>query len=41
MSPDVSLMGREGGIVIDLPRGAMTDAEDGELRPFLTDRGSL
>ncbi|WP_433796130.1 YcxB family protein [Actinoplanes sp. CA-252034] len=40
-SPDAYLMRQEGGIVLDLPRGAMTDAEDDELRRFLTARGLL
>lgn len=38
-SPDAYLMRQESGIVLDLPRSAMTDAQEDELRRFLIDRG--
>ncbi|MFC4072003.1 YcxB family protein [Actinoplanes subglobosus] len=40
-SPDAYLMRQESGIVLDLPRSAMTDSQQGELQRFLTDRGLL
>lgn len=38
-SPDAYLMRQESGIVLDLPKNAMTHAQENELRQFLTDRG--
>lgn len=40
-SPDAYLMRQESGIILDLPRDAMTDSQQGELQRFLTDRGLL
>ncbi|MFI7602258.1 YcxB family protein [Actinoplanes sp. NPDC049681] len=37
--PDVYLLRQDGGIALDVPRAALTAAQDGELRRFLGGRG--
>jgi hypothetical protein len=38
---DVYLLRQDSGIVLDIPRHALTGGQDGELRAFLMERGLL